>query len=133
MHARRVALRGADARRARSRPRCRRLVAAAIAELAARVKRGHDDLGGRTLLLLVLLDRDTAAIVRDRDAVVGMQGDADRVAVTRDRLVDGVVDDLVDEVMEAAGPGRSDVHPRAPADGLEALEDSDVLGAVAVA
>ena len=60
-----------------------------------------------------------------------MQDDLDRVAVARERLVDGVVDDLVDEVVEAALAGRADVHPGTLANGLEALEDGDVGGLVA--
>ena len=53
------------------------------------------------------------------------------VAVAGQGLVDGVVDDLVDEVVQAAHAGRADVHAGALADGLEALEDGDVLGVVA--
>ena len=53
------------------------------------------------------------------------------VAVTGQRLVDRVVDDLVDEVVQSARPGRADVHARALADRLEPLEDGDVLGVVA--
>src|ERR1035441_7720713 len=48
-----------------------------------------------------------------------------------ERLVDGVVHHLVDEVVEAHDPGRADVHAGALANRLEALEDSDVLGVVA--
>ena len=48
-----------------------------------------------------------------------------------ERLVDGVVDDLVDEVVQAHHAGRADVHARALADRLEALEDGDVLRVVA--
>ena len=43
------------------------------------------------------------------------------------RLVDRVVDDFVDEVVEAARPGVADEHAGALADGLQALEDLDVL------
>ena len=42
-------------------------------------------------------------------------------------LVHGVVDHLVDEVMEAAGPRRADVHTRSQPNGLETLENGDVL------
>jgi hypothetical protein len=62
-----------------------------------------------------------------------MQDDANAVAVAGQRLVDGVVDDLVDEVVKPSRPGGADVHAGAFANRFEALEDGDVLGAVAVA
>ena len=61
----------------------RHLVAAA-AELAARVQRGHHDLGRRLALVLrVLVDRDAAAVVDDAHAAVGEQRDVDAGAVAR--------------------------------------------------
>src|SRR5687768_12070740 len=59
-----------------------------------------------------------------------MDDDVDPVGLAGQGLVDGVVDDLVDQVMETAGAGRADVHPRPLANGLEALEDRDVLSTV---
>src|SRR4051794_41948371 len=50
--------------------------------------------------------------------------------MTRHRLIDRVVDDLVDEVMEASNAGGADVHAGPLADRLEAFEDLDVLGVV---
>ena len=49
------------------------------------------------------------------------------VAEAGEGLVDRVVDDLVDEVVQPRLAGRADVHRRADADGLEALEDPDGL------
>ena len=106
------------------------LVAAAVAELAAGVQGGQHDLGRGPLLFFQFVDRDAAAVVDDGAAVVGVQDDSNAVAVAGDRLVDGVVDDLVDQVVEAARPGRADVHARSLANRLQALEDGDVLGAV---
>ena len=77
------------------------------------------------------VDGDAAAVVGDGDRVVGVDDDLDLVGLAGQRLVDGVVDDLVDQVVQAARAGRADVHARALADRLEALEDGDVLGAVA--
>src|SRR5450759_940909 len=47
-------------------------------------------------------------------------------------LVHGVVHYLVDEVVQPALAGRPDVHPRALANGLEALQNRDRLCAVVV-
>ena len=106
---------------------------AVAAELAAGVQHGEHDLG-RALALVragrVRVDRDAAAVVVDAAAAVGEQRDADARAVAGHRLVDGVVDDLPDEVVEAGQTGRADVHARALAHRIEALEDLDVLGAV---
>ena len=54
----------------------------------------------------------------------------DPVAVAGQRLVDGVVDDLPDQVVQAALAGGADVHARTLADRLEALEDLDRAGVV---
>ena len=104
---------------------------AAAAELAARVERGQHRLDGREAGLLVLADRDAAPVVLDADAAVGVDGDVDAVAEAGHRLVDGVVHDLVDQVVEPTLVGGPDVHAGSPAHGLQALEDLDVLGGVA--
>ena len=67
-------------------------------------------------------------VVDDAAAAVGQQGDVDAVAVAGHRLVDGVVDDLPDEVVQAVETGRADVHAGPFADRLEALQDREVLG-----
>ncbi len=110
----------------------RDLVAAAVPELAAGVKDGQHDLGRGTTLLRHRLDRDAAAVVLDRAAVVRVEDDADAVAVTGEGLVNRVVDDLVDQVVEAAGTGGADVHAGTFAHRLQSLEDGDVLGAIGV-
>jgi hypothetical protein len=108
----------------------RDLVAAALAELAAGVEDREHDLGRGALLLLHDVDRDAAAVVGDRDAVVRMDDDLDLVGLACERFVDRVVHHLVDQVVEPALARGADVHPRPLADGFQALEDGDVLGAV---
>ena len=104
---------------------------ALAAELAAGVElRQHDRRAPGRPVPSIDVDRDAAAVVDDGDRVVGMDRDLDRVVEAGHRLVDGVVDDLVDEVVQAARAGRADVHAGPQADRLEALEDGDVLGGV---
>ena len=83
--------------------------------------------------LVVPIDRDAAAVVDDRDRPVDVNRDVDLIAEAGERLVDRVVDDLVDEVVQPGRPGRPDVHRRPLADGLEAFEDLDLVGGVVVA
>ena len=62
-----------------------RHLVAVLVELAAGVKLGHHDLGGRALELVVVLevDRDAAAVVDDGHRIVGVDDDLDVVAVSR--------------------------------------------------
>ena len=106
------------------------LIAPALAELAARVQDRQDDLEGGLALFGHRRDRDAGAVVDHRDRVVGMNRHRDEVVAAGQRLVDGVVDDLVDEMVQSPLTGRADVHAGAFADGLEALEHLDVLGVV---
>ena len=84
------------------------------------------------LLGRVHVDRHAAAVVVDPDAAVGEQGDLDAVGVAGQRLVDGVVDDLPHQVVQAALGGRADVHAGALANRLEPLQDLDGTAGVAV-
>ena len=94
-------------------------------ELAACVQRGQHDFDRGALLHRVHVDGDAAAVVTVTDATVGQQRHLDRVAVPRERLVDRVVNDFVDQVVESALPGGADVHARPFADGLQPLKYRD--------
>jgi len=59
------------------------------------------------------------------DPAVVAEGQHDAVTVARESFVDGVVDDLGDQVVQAALACRADVHAWPLADGLEALEHGD--------
>ena len=78
------------------------------------------------------IDRNAAAVVDDGDRAVDVNRDVDLIAEAGQRLVDRVVDDLVDEVMQPGRPGRPDVHRRPLADRFEPFEDLDLVGAVVV-
>ena len=99
---------------------------APAAELAARVQHGEDDLERAFAGLLL----NAAAVVVDPDAVAGLDGDVDVLAVARQRLVDRVVHDLIHQMVQTAGAGGADVHARPLAHGLQALEDLDLRGVV---
>ena len=103
-----------------------------VVELAARVEDRHDDLERGDLLHGVLAHGDAAAVVHDGNGVVRVDGHGDLGAEPGECLVDGVVNDLVDEVVQAARARRADVHARALAHRLEALEDLDLPSAVFV-
>jgi len=103
---------------------------AATAELAAGVQDGQDDFDGRLLLTGDLTDRDPAAVIGHPHPAVRLEHDVDRVAVAGQRLVDGVVDDLVHQVVQAALAGRADVHAGALADRFETFEHRDRAGVV---
>ena len=90
-----------------------------LVEFPAGVQVGHDDLGGGNPFLVVDADRDAAAVVGDGDRAVGVQGHDDRVAIAGQRLVDRIVDDLVDHVVQArAVIGVADIHARPLAHGV---------------
>jgi len=95
------------------------------------VKDRQHDLDGGTPPFSITATGIPAAVVCDGHRVVGVDDDRNLAAEARERLVDGVVDDLVDEVVKAHHARRADVHAGTLADRLEALEDRDVLCVVA--
>ena len=106
-----------------------------LVELAAGVQLGQDDFSGAApeLVILVNVGRDAPAVIRHRDRVVRMDGDHDLVAVPGQRFIDRVVDDLEDHMVQARAIGRiADVHARALAHGLQALEHLDGVGAIRI-
>ncbi len=74
------------------------------------------------------IPRPSSWIVSDAPSLWSATAMFEAIAVHR--LVDGVVENLPDEVVQAGRPDAADVHARPPADGLEALEDGDVFGGV---
>ncbi len=109
----------------------RDLVAAAT-ELPAGVELGQHHLQTDLLLGGMHVDGDAPPVVQDRDGAVLVEGDHDGVAVTGHGLVDRVVDDLVDEVVEATEVGRADVHPGTPADRFQPLERFELARGIGI-
>ena len=77
-------------------------------------------------------DRDTAAIVGDLDTAVTEDPHVHPGGVAGHGLVDGVVDDLPDQVVQTTLAGGADIHAWAFADSFQTLENGDRFGAVLV-
>ena len=104
-----------------------------VVKLAARVQHGHDDFGSGATLFRVDVDRNTTTVVTDGDGAVGMDLDLNIGAVAGQSLVNGVVDDLEHHVVQTRAIIRiADIHPRALADRIQALQYLDIRGVVSI-
>ena len=103
---------------------------APAAELAARVQHREHDLKRGLARLRLHVHGAAAAIVAHADDVAGLDGQLNMAAVARERLVNGVVDDLIHEVVQTGRRRRADVHTRTLAHGLQTLEHLDLAGVI---
>src|ERR1700730_8035427 len=71
----------------------------------------------------MLVHGDAAAVVDPPSPAVGEQRDLDPVGEAGQRLVHGVVDNLLDQVMQAPLAGRAYIHAGALANRLQPLKD----------
>jgi hypothetical protein len=104
---------------------------AVVVELAAGVQHGQHHFGGG-FAAFVPIDRNSPPVVDNGDRPVYVDGDVDLVTVAGQRLINGVVDNLIYEMVKARCAGRTDVHRRTLPHRLEALEDLDLVGAVVI-
>ncbi len=102
-------------------------------EFSAGVEDGENDFGGGTLFGGVHVDGNAAAIVDDRDGIVGVHGDVDFIGKTGHGFVDGIVDNFPDQVMQTHLAGGTDVHGGAQTNGFESAKDLDGFCVVLVA
>ena len=108
----------------------RNLIALAL-ELAARMKGRENQLQRGFLELRMGIDRDPSTVVGDgRTPVVLVERDLDARCVAVDGFVDGVVEDLPQQMMVAMGVGAPDVHRGPLANRLQAFENVDVFGGI---
>ncbi len=107
----------------------RHLVCVSI-EFAARVQLRQHHFGGRDLLGLVYIDRDPAPVVDNGYRIIYMDEDFDAVAVTGERFVYGIINDFIDQVVEAHLARRADIHGRPFTNGLTPFEHRDGSRAV---
>ena len=98
----------------------------AAAELAAGVEDGKYYLQSGFTGLGLNVNRNTPAIVGDSDGVARVDGDGDIGAVAGQGLVDGVVHNLIHQVVQAGLRGGADIHARAFAHRLQSLQDLDL-------
>ncbi len=103
---------------------------AALTELRAGMENRHNDFHGRQPFLGVKVDRDAPSVIFDRARAVGKQYDLHGVRVPRHRLVDGVIDRLVDELMQPAFRGVANIHARALTHRLQPTKDLDLLTSI---
>ena len=75
---------------------------APAAELAARVQHRIDDLERGLARLLLNVHGNAAAVVGHADALAVLNGYLDMRAEARERLVDGVIDDLIYQMVQTA-------------------------------
>ena len=78
------------------------------------------------------VDRNATPVIDNGDGVVDMNRDVDLIGVARKGLVNRVVNNFIDEVVEACWASRADVHGRTLADGLKAFKHLDLIGSVIV-
>ena len=103
---------------------------AALFELAAGVEHGQRHLSRRPPLLGVDVNRNTPTVVQAGQRAIFMDDDVDAGAEAGHRLVDGVVDHLIDEVVEPLRPRGADVHGGSLLNRLEPLEHADGRGVI---
>ena len=101
-----------------------------LVELSPGVQHGHDHFDARLVFDRMHADGYPVSVVLYHDAAVRLQGDFDAGTAACHRLVDAVVDDLLDQLVQAVLPCIADVHRRPLANPLKPLENLDRLGGV---
>ena len=99
----------------------------ATAELAPGVQGGHDGFQGSLSGRGMYVHRDTPPIVGNRDQPIGIQRDRNRGTKPGHRLIHGVVQNFIDQMMQAALIGTADVHPGPDANCFQSFQDLDIF------
>ena len=96
---------------------------AASAELAAGMEDGVNDLQSGLAGLGLDVHGDAAAVVHHGDGITLVDLDDDVGAVARQGLVDGVVHDLIHQMVEAGGRSGADIHTGTLSDGFQTFQN----------
>lgn len=99
----------------------------AVAELAAGMQPGQDQLDTGNLFFRVHVHRHAAAVVGHLAAAVLVQGHFDLPGVTGQRLVDRVVDHFLRQMVRARSVG---IHARAAFDRVQARQHFNIGGVI---
>src|SRR5439155_3565243 len=100
---------------------------ASAAELPTGMQGGQDDFHRWAADLGDGINGNAGAIVNDGRAAVLVERDVDLRAAARQGLVNGVVDHLIQEVVQPIRPGAANVHRRALANTLQTLQNLNLL------
>ena len=102
----------------------------AAAELSTGVEDGKNYFHRRLTLGGVDVYGNTATIVDYADTAVFAHEDFNVVTVAGERLINRVVDDLIDQVVKTTGTGRTDIHTGALANCFKAFKNLNITCAV---
>ena len=100
----------------------RHLISAA-AELAARVQNCIDNRRRRNAFFWVHTGRDAAAVVGYPDCVARQNLHCDFVAESRQRFINRIVDNFLDQMMQTCQAGRANIHARTFADRFQSFQN----------
>ena len=95
----------------------------AAAELAAGMQNGINHFQSRLAGLGLNIHRDTTAIVHNGDGIALVDDDLDLRTVAGQRLIDGVIHDLIHQMVQTAGRRGADVHTWALAHRFQTLQN----------
>ena len=87
----------------------RHFVAVGI-EFATGMKLGQHNFSGRNALFFVDVTRDAATVIHHRNRVVNVDDNVNLRAVARQRFIDRIVHNLINQVVKAGFARRPDVH-----------------------
>ena len=74
--------------------------------------------------------RDTAAIIGDGDRVVVINDNGNIAAIAGQGLIDGIIDDFVDQMMQPLFARGANVHTRPALDRFQTFQSLKLVGAV---
>ena len=81
-----------------------------LVEFSSRTNLCHDYFKGRDPFLFMHAHGNTATIVFSGNGIVFVNDDLDQIAMTGQGLIDGVINNFVDQVMQSSNTDISDVH-----------------------